>query len=76
MRFDFNCLVGIIGSITCVLWGQDTLAIRVLMFFALADYILGVYSAYVNKEWSSKVGARGIAKKLIIVPSPNIFYLL
>jgi toxin secretion/phage lysis holin len=77
MRFDFNCLVGIIGSIACVLWGQDTLAIRVLMFFALADYILGVYSAYVNKEWSSKVGARGIAKKLIMlfIIIPMAFYI-
>lgn len=77
MRFDFNCLVGIIGSIACVLWGQDTLAIRVLMFFALADYILGVYSAYVNKEWSSKVGGRGIAKKLIMlfIIIPMAFYI-
>jgi toxin secretion/phage lysis holin len=77
MRFDFNCLVGVIGSIACVLWGQDTLAIRVLMFFALADYILGVYSAFVNKEWSSKVGARGIAKKLIMlfIIIPMAFYI-
>jgi toxin secretion/phage lysis holin len=77
MKFDFNFLVGIIGSITCVLWGQDTLAIRVLMFFALADYILGVYSAYVNKEWSSKIGARGIAKKLIMlfIIIPMAFYI-
>lgn len=77
MKFDFNCLVGVIGSIACVLWGKDTLSIRVLMFFALADYILGVYSAYVNKQWSSKIGARGIAKKLIMlfIIIPMAYYI-
>lgn len=77
MRFDFNCIVGVVGSIVCVLWGQDTLAIRVLMFFALADYLLGVYSAFINKEWSSKVGARGIAKKLIMlfIIIPMAYYI-
>lgn len=77
MKFDFNCIVGLMGSIACALWGSDSLAIKVLMFFALADYITGMYSAYINKLWSSKVGIQGIAKKLIMIfiIIPMAFYI-
>ena len=37
-----------------------------LIAFVVADYITGVFSAFIRKELSSEVGARGILKKATI----------
>jgi len=41
-------------------------AIYALIAFVVADYITGVFAAFIRKELSSEVGARGIIKKVTI----------
>jgi toxin secretion/phage lysis holin len=42
-------------------------AIIVLLAFMVLDYITGLIKAYVNKEISSDVGLKGIARKSLIL---------
>jgi len=41
-------------------------ALYALIAFTVADYITGVFAAFIRKELSSEVGAKGIIKKLTI----------
>ena len=41
-------------------------AIYALIAFVVADYITGVFAAFIRKELSSEVGAKGIIKKVTI----------
>jgi toxin secretion/phage lysis holin len=52
--------------LTSILGGWDTL-LYVLVIAMVLDYISGVIAAAYNKELSSKVGFRGILKKLMMV---------
>lgn len=47
----------------------NTLAIPLVILFIamIVDYITGITSAYINRELSSKVGLRGIIKKISYV---------
>lgn len=66
MKFEFNTLVGICGMIVSFLWGGFPMALQILLFFAIADYITGILAAFHKKELSSKVGFNGIIKKLVM----------
>lgn len=44
--------------------GELVVPIAVLMFVMIADYLTGIAKAYVKHELSSKVGIKGIVKKL------------
>ena len=48
------------------LFGSWDTALMVLIFFKALDYATGVLRAYINKEVSSKVGLKGIARKAVI----------
>lgn len=52
-----------IGRIVYALGGADIL-LQVILFVIVADYISGVLKAFVKGELSSKVGFKGIAKKI------------
>lgn len=52
-----------IGRIVYALGGADIL-LQVILFAIVADYISGVLKAFVKGELSSKVGFKGIAKKI------------
>jgi toxin secretion/phage lysis holin len=41
-------------------------ALYALVAFTAADYLTGVFAAFIRKELSSEVGAKGIIKKLTI----------
>lgn len=67
-----NILDGIKGAVTVlgtgltwVLGTWDT-AIMVLVCFMVLDYMTGLMRAYINKEVSSDVGLKGIARKTVI----------
>ena len=62
----FKVLITGIGTVLTWLFGAWDIAIIVLISFVGLDYILGVLRAFVNKEISSSIGARGIAKKAVI----------
>ncbi|WP_341517742.1 phage holin family protein [Bacillus paramobilis] len=47
------------------LGGRDT-TLKVLVILAAIDYITGVFAAGINGELKSKVGFKGIAKKVVL----------
>ena len=59
---------GIIVTGTCFTWlfGTWDTAIGILVLFMVLDYLTGVIRGYVNKELSSDVGLKGIARKAVI----------
>jgi toxin secretion/phage lysis holin len=62
----FKYAVAAIGTgITWLLGNWDT-ALVVLIIFMVLDYMTGLLRAYVNKEVSSDVGLKGIARKAVI----------
>lgn len=63
---SFKYFIAILGtSLTWVLGAWDT-ALMVLVGFIVLDYITGVIRAWSNKEISSDVGLKGIARKAVI----------
>jgi toxin secretion/phage lysis holin len=62
----FKYVVAAVGTwLTWLFGGWDT-ALIVLVGFIILDYATGLLRAYVNKEVSSNVGLKGIARKAVI----------
>ena len=62
----FKYVVAAIGTgITWLLGSWDT-ALGVLMLFMVLDYMTGLLRAWINKEVSSDIGLKGIARKAVI----------
>lgn len=53
------------GFATALLGGWDTM-LRVLALFVVLDYVTGLIAAWAQKKLSSKVGAAGIVRKVLI----------
>lgn len=62
----FRYLVAAIGTGITWLFGTWDIAIITLTIFVGLDYALGLLRAFINKEVSSSIGAKGIAKKAVI----------
>lgn len=58
--------IAILGTCATWLFGTWDTVIGILALFIGLDYITGVIRGYVNKELSSSVGLRGIARKAVI----------
>ena len=66
---NISYLKGVVISFgTGLTWflGSWDMALKVLVCFMVLDYITGVLRAYVNKEVSSAIGLKGIARKTVI----------
>lgn len=63
------------GAITAALGGWD-LALQALVLFVVLDYLVGLIAAWTEKSLSSKVGFRGIAKKMLLFVPIAICYAL
>lgn len=70
MEKYFNNVSGllaiIIGALSYLLGGWDILIISLLLMMLL-DYISGILKGLYNKELSSKIGFKGILKKMLIL---------
>jgi len=66
MKNEFNTLAAIFGAIITYMFGGFSAILQILLYFAILDYITGIASAYKNKELSSKIGSRGIIKKVVM----------
>ena len=55
-------------SISSILWlvGGIDISLTWLFIFCVVDYITGTCSAFRQGQWTSKVGGKGIVKKLLI----------
>ena len=60
-------IAGIGGGLASFLFGGWSALVQVLVIFIIIDYILGVLVAAMYSELNSKVGFRGIAKKVMIL---------
>lgn len=67
MENIFKIIVGLTGAAASFLWGGWSLLLQVLVIFIAVDYVLGVLVAASYGQLSSKIGFRGIAKKVIIL---------
>lgn len=59
-------IVATLGTGFTWLYGAWDNALMILVVFIVLDWLTGVLRAYINKEISSSVGAKGIAKKAVI----------
>jgi toxin secretion/phage lysis holin len=62
----FNSMTAGICTFLTWIFGSWDLAISILVLFMVLDYATGVIRGYVNKELSSDVGLKGIARKAVI----------
>lgn len=60
-------IAGIGGGLASFLFGGWSALLQVLVIFIIIDYILGVIVAAMYGELNSKIGFRGIAKKVMIL---------
>lgn len=63
MKYIWDKIV-LCGTIMIGLMGGLDVALRCLALIMALDYVTGVLSAIYNKELSSKIGLKGMAKKL------------
>lgn len=63
------------GFLTSLLGGWD-IALKVLVLFVVLDYITGLVAAYFDQSLNSKVGFKGIAKKIMLFVPVAIGYWL
>ena len=63
----FRAFSTVLGAVGGFLFGQITGLFWAVIAMMAIDYITGVILAVVNKQLSSRVGFRGIAKKLCII---------
>lgn len=62
----FKTIIAAVGTGFTWLFGTWDLALEVLVLFMVLDYITGLLRGYVNKELSSDIGLKGIARKAVI----------
>lgn len=62
----FKSIVAGAGAITGFLYGGWDTLLQVLLIFVIVDYLTGVIAGGTNGKLSSKVGFRGILKKVMI----------
>jgi toxin secretion/phage lysis holin len=66
METLFKTVVGISGAAASYFFGGWSALLGVLLFVVVADYITGIGASAFEGKLSSKVGMKGIAKKVFI----------
>lgn len=62
-----DSIAGAVGAVLGFMYGEVTGLFWALIAFMATDYITGVVVAAINKQLSSEVGFKGLAKKLMIL---------
>lgn len=63
---NLKIIVAALGTGFTWLFGSWDLALKILIVFMILDYSTGVIRAWINKEVSSEIGLKGIARKGVI----------
>ena len=72
----FHYIIGVIaGSVFYLLGGYDH-SLRILIYFVVIDYSTGLLSAIALKNLDSRIGRKGIAKKIGLFLSIIIAHLI
>ena len=69
-------IILMLNSICFFCFGTLTLQLKVLLFTMLLDYVSGVISAIYNKKLSSKIGFKGILKKIMLLIGVSFSYYM
>ena len=64
MKHLINNVISVILTTIVYLLGGIDIALQSLLIVIVIDYLTGIASAIYNKELSSKVGFKGVIKKL------------
>lgn len=67
MQIIIDSVAGMIGAVLGFMYGEVTGLFWALIAFMVLDYISGILAAISVRKLSSKVGFKGIAKKLLIL---------
>lgn len=67
MQIIIDSVAGTIGAVLGFMYGEVTGLFWALVAFMVLDYISGILAAISVRKLSSKVGFKGIAKKLLIL---------
>ena len=67
IQIIIDSIAGVVGAVLGFMYGEVTGLFWALIAFMATDYITGVVVAAINKQLSSEVGFRGLAKKLMIL---------
>lgn len=67
MREVINSISSLVITTLIYLLGGMDIALTCLLIAIVLDYVSGIIKAYETKELSSKIGARGIVKKVAIL---------
>lgn len=65
-----------VGTILGYFFGGFDVMMITLLLFMVADYITGIIKAIIEKKMSSKIGAKGILKKVMILILVGVTNLL
>lgn len=66
-RTVFSLVIATIGVFLSWIFGEWDIALQVLVALMVIDYITGVIVAYINGDIDSRVGFKGILKKVLIL---------
>jgi toxin secretion/phage lysis holin len=72
----FKIVVALSGASITYLWGEWSALLGVLVFIVAMDYITGVMASYHEGKLSSKIGLKGISKKVFIFAMVAIAYAI
>lgn len=77
-RWDiiFKWLTASAGALFGFAWGEWTPLLQVLLAFVVIDYLTGLLASGVEGQLSSKIGFRGIVKKLMIFAIVAVGHLI
>lgn len=67
IQIIIDSIAGAVGAVLGFMYGEVNGLFWALVAFMATDYITGVVVAAINKQLSSEVGFKGLAKKLMIL---------
>lgn len=76
MNYKFNTIIGLFGGLASFLWGGFPFTMQMLVYFAVIDYVTGMYSAFITHTLSSSTGFRGVFKKIFMFSICSLAYWL
>lgn len=72
----FTSLFAVVGGALCKFFGGWDLLLKVLIVLVVVDYITGIIKSIINKNLSSAVGGKGIAKKVMLLAIVGVANLI
>lgn len=72
----YKTITTAVGAIVGYIFGEWSVLLQILLAFVIIDYVSGLLASGVEGKLSSKVGFKGIAKKLMIFVMVAVGHLI